>query len=257
LNIFVPLPIHIIFPDSITDETRSQALAILHEFATQLPRAAAPRRLALDIAIDEQFKDLVEPYLLSGLKKGIPSLFVDIKDLYGDDQKRQIVEDFVEHVRDTLSSCGSLNFEPLSLHTQQDPSPSDSSHNEPPTTYLWTLYFLAQHHSFLRRPARALTLLDLALLHTPTLPELYTCKARALKRAGDFLGASRCLDEARLLDGQDRFLNTKCAKYRLRAGLIQEANDILGLFTKACTVPRWLRTPADQMQIERCVKPWS
>jgi N-alpha-acetyltransferase 15/16, NatA auxiliary subunit len=215
-------------------------LAILHDFSTQIPRAATPRRLALDIATDEQFKDLVKPYLLSGLKKGIPSLFVDIKGLYDDDQKRQIVEDFVEHVRETLSSGGSLSPESLSLHTQQDPSTSNSSYDEPPTTYLWTLYFLAQHHSSLRRPARALTLLDLALEHTPTLPELYTCKARVLKRAGDYFGASRCLDEARLLDGQDRFLNTKSAKYRLRAGLIQEANDILGLFTKVCAACRWL-----------------
>jgi peptide alpha-N-acetyltransferase len=75
-------------------------------------------------------------------------------------------------------------------------------------------------------------MLDLALSHTPTLPELYTCKARVLKRTGDLLGAVRCLDEARLLDGQDRFLNTKCAKYRLRAGLVDEAGAILGLFTK-------------------------
>jgi len=34
------------------------------------------------------------------------------------------------------------------------------------------------------------------------------------------------------LDLQDRFLNTKCAKYRLRAGLSDEAQEIFGLFTK-------------------------
>lgn len=70
------------------------------------------------------------------------------------------------------------------------------------------------------------------MTHTPTLPELYTCKARVLKRAGDLFGAARSMESARLLDGQDRFLNTKCAKYRLRAGLIDEANEILGYFTK-------------------------
>jgi peptide alpha-N-acetyltransferase len=72
----------------------------------------------------------------------------------------------------------------------------------------------------------------LAFQHTPTLPELHTCKARILKHAGDLYGAAQCLETARLLDGQDRFLNTKCAKYRLRAGLVDEANEILGLFTK-------------------------
>jgi len=53
---------------------------------------------------------------------------------------------------------------------------------------------------------------------------------------GDIIGAAQCLDEARLLDGQDRFLNTKCAKYRLRAGLVEEANEILGFFTKVFTI---------------------
>lgn len=75
-------------------------------------------------------------------------------------------------------------------------------------------------------------MLDLAISHTPTLPELYTCKARVLKRAGDLIGASRSLEDARLLDGQDRFLNTKSAKYMLRANLVDDANQILGLFTK-------------------------
>lgn len=36
--------------DAITDESRSRALSILHDFATQLPRAGAPQRLALDVA---------------------------------------------------------------------------------------------------------------------------------------------------------------------------------------------------------------
>lgn len=156
---------------------------------------------------------------MSALAKGVPSLFADIKALYSDTQKQQIVEDVVEELRESLTSGNPIPT-----------SPPDSE--EPPTTYLWTLYFLAQHHSFLARPAQALSLLDIAIKHTPTLPEIHTCKARVLKRAGDLYGAARCLESARLLDGQDRFLNTKCAKYRIRAGLIDEANEILGLFTK-------------------------
>ena len=81
-----------------------------------------------------------------------------------------------------------------------------------------------------------MNLLDLAISHTPTLPELYTCKARVLKRSGDVYGAARSLNDARLLDLQDRFLNTKCAKYRLRAGLSDEAQEIFGLFTKVIVI---------------------
>lgn len=161
----------------------------------------------------------MKPYLLAALTKGVPSLFVDMKSLYSDSQKQQAIENIVEELRESLVFG---NPAPTALPDA----------DEPPTTYLWTLYFLAQHHSFLSRHARALSLLDIAIQHTPTLPEIHTCKARVLKRAGDLLGAARSLESARLLDGQDRFLNTKSAKYRLRAGLIDEANEILGLFTK-------------------------
>jgi tetratricopeptide (TPR) repeat protein len=212
-------PAHLQYaPHHTVDTTSTDALTILRDFSTQIPRAAAPKRLALTIATRDDFRELVKAYIMAGLKKGVPSLFADIKALYKDDSKREIVEQIVEAAREDFSPDSS--------------SPSSSSALVEPTTYLWTLYFLAQHHSYLSQPARALSILELALAHTPTLPELHTCKARTLKRAGDLFGAARCLDEARLLDGQDRFLNTKAAKYLLRAGMNDEASTIFGLFTK-------------------------
>lgn len=56
--------------------------------------------------------------------------------------------------------------------------------------------------------------------------------ARVLKRSGDLLGASATMTAAWRLDLQDRFLNTKNAKYLFRAGFIPEANAMLGLFTR-------------------------
>jgi hypothetical protein len=53
-----------------------------------------------------------------------------------------------------------------------------------------------------------------------------------LKHSGDALGAARAMDDARALDGQDRFLNSKSGKYWLRAGEPERAQAILGLFTK-------------------------
>jgi N-alpha-acetyltransferase 15/16, NatA auxiliary subunit len=165
---------------------------------------------------------LAKSYLVSALRKGIPSLFSEIKSLYADPQKQRVIEDLVEDFRSALA--------PDAVPT--DPPSEFSPTTECPTTYLWTLYFLAQHHSFLSRPLRAQEVLSMALEHTPTLPELHACQGRILKRAGDFIGAARSMDQARLLDGQDRFLNTKCAKYQLRAGMIEEANELLGLFVK-------------------------
>jgi len=177
----------------------------------------------------DDYKQFVKPYLLYGLKKGIPSLFADIKSLYHEAEKRRVIEELVEDFQKSLQNGGSLDVGyPLS------PSPTaiPTTQREAPTTYLWTLYFLAQHYSFLGQNNRSLALISDALEHTPTLPELHTFKGRVLKRLGDPVGAAHCLNAARLLDGQDRFLNTKCAKYKLRAGFIDEANEILGLFTK-------------------------
>ncbi|KAF7323856.1 hypothetical protein MKEN_00606900 [Mycena kentingensis (nom. inval.)] len=196
---------------SLDDTSPARALAVLEEFSTQLPRATAPRRLSLTISSGEQFASLAKPYILAGLEKGIPSLFSDIKSLYQDVAKQKAIEDVATEALET--------FKATSVAGE-------------PTSYLWTLYFLAQHHSYLGRHPEALAVLAQAIEHTPTLPELHMFKGRVLKRAGDLLGGARCLEEARLLDGQDRFLNTKCAKYRLRAGMIDDASTIFGMFTK-------------------------
>jgi hypothetical protein len=57
-------------------------------------------------------------------------------------------------------------------------------------------------------------------------------KARILKRGGDSLGALAAMTEATGLDGQDRFLNSKRAKYLLRSDFVEEAEVCVGLFTK-------------------------
>ncbi|KAF7761513.1 hypothetical protein Agabi119p4_9505 [Agaricus bisporus var. burnettii] len=187
----------------------AEALDILQSLSSQIPRAAAPKRLALTLAQGHAFEQLVKPYILLALQKGIPSLFSDLKSLYSltKPEKQQIIQQLLE----------------TELNSIPDIEPS---------TYLWTLYYLAQHHSYLGNHAKALDILDQAIQHTPTLPDLLMFKGRVLKRCGDYLSAARSINEARLLDGQDRFLNTKTGKYLLRAGMVNEANGILGMFTK-------------------------
>ncbi|KAI0371305.1 NMDA receptor-regulated protein 1a [Pilatotrama ljubarskyi] len=202
--------------DAITDETRGTALQTLRDFSQQFARAAAPQRIALSVAVGDEFKALIEPYLRSRLEKGVPSLFTDLKALYRDASKRDAIESVAHALLEAFK------------HAPDAPCPSHLD----PTTYIWTLYFLAQHHSHLGRHKRALELLDAALAHTPTLPELYLFRGRVLKRCGDPYGAARWVDQARLLDLQDRFLNARCGKYRLRAGLVEEAVEVFGLFTK-------------------------
>ncbi|TFL04261.1 NMDA receptor-regulated protein 1a [Pterulicium gracile] len=213
--------------ENLTDESRAQALATLKDFSEMHPKASTPTRLALTLATGDDFRSLAQPYILSGLTRGIPSLYADIKPLYVDKQKQSAVESIVA---DALAS-----FSPSQASSQASTS-SDSGPD--PTHYLWTLYFLAQHHSH-QDPQKALDIIEKAIEHTPSLPELYTLKAKTLKRAGDLVGGVAAIETARDLDGQDRFLNTKSWKYWLRAcglGVYQDgvdrAGEIAGLFTK-------------------------
>jgi tetratricopeptide (TPR) repeat protein len=187
----------------------TEALDILQSLSSQVPRASAPKRLALALAQGPTFEQLVKPYILLALQKGIPSLFSDLKSLYSlaKPEKQQIIQRLLE----------------AELNSIPDIEPS---------THLWTLFYLAQHHSYLGDHGKALEILDNAIQHTPTLPDLLMFKGRVLKRCGDYLGAARSINEARLLDGQDRFLNTKTGKYLLRAGMVNEASGMFGMFTK-------------------------
>lgn len=207
-------------PPSTPSHPDPDALALISSLTTEFPRARASKRLGLVLSEGDEFKSRAEEYIKGSLVKGIPSLFSDLKSLYTDNAKCTAIEEIVERLQVEFKDASS--------------SPKGS---EEPTTYLWTLYLLAQHHSALGRHPKALELLEEALAHTPTLPELHIFKGRVLKRAGDYWGAAACVNEARVLDGQDRFLNTKTGKYLLRAGCVKEAGDVFGLFTKVFNIP--------------------
>ena len=44
------------------------------------------------------------------------------------------------------------------------------------------------------------------------------------------------MDEARSLDTADRYVNSKCAKYQLRANEIAKAERTCGMFTRVCGI---------------------
>ena len=184
----------------------SEAFAYLQQ---TYPTSRAVKRLALVYIQGEAFKVQARAYIGAALQKGVPSIFIDIKSLYVDDEKRKSVEEVVEQLRTEWQA-----------------------HEQVPSSYLWAVYFLAQHYSFLRQSTRALAYIDSAIAHSPTMPELHMTRARILKRSGSLLWASQAMEDARILDGQDRFLNSKAAKYLLRIGEMDQARERVGLFTK-------------------------
>lgn len=50
----------------------------------------------------------VRSYLLNGFNRGVPSLFVDLRPLYSDEEKRVIVEEIVEGFREEIEKGGSI-----------------------------------------------------------------------------------------------------------------------------------------------------
>lgn len=186
------------------------------------PRAICPKRLPLNVAGGDLFRGLVDDFLRKGLRKGVPPLFVNIRSLYEDDEKVRIIGDLVVDYETNLKESGHFS------KSDRD----EQLASEPASALLWTYYYLAQHYDHLRDTTKALDYLNLAIEHTPTLIELFVCKGRIYKHAGDLVEAFKWVDEAQSLDTADRYINSKCAKYMLRANLVKDAEEICAKFTR-------------------------
>jgi len=171
------------------------------------PKSDAPRFIPLTFLEGELFTKRVEEYILTQLKRGVPATFTNVKPLYKDSKKVSIIEKIV---------------------TDFLPKSSEIS----PIVWVWTSYFLAQHYLTLGELEKAKEHIEAAVEHTPTLVELYIVKARVYKHFGDFTKAAEIMNEGRLIDLQDRFINSKTVKYYLRSNNVDEATKVVSLFTK-------------------------
>ncbi|XP_053679641.1 N-alpha-acetyltransferase 15, NatA auxiliary subunit [Anopheles nili] len=190
---------------------------------SEYPQSFCARRLPLDIANGDTFRALADEHLRRNLRKGVPPLFVNLRSLYRDKEKVKTIGKLVECYYQNLTSSGFFSAE--------DAANADLR-KEPASALLWTMYYLAQHYDYLRESEKALDFINAAIEHTPTLIELFVTKGRIYKHAGDVLEAVKWLDEAQSLDTADRYINSKCAKYMLRANQIEEAEDICAKFTR-------------------------
>ena len=183
---------------------------------------SCPKRLPLNIASGDIFKSLVDAYLRKNLRKGVPPLFVSVRSLYTDEAKVKVIQDLFVEYHDNLNKSGHFSLADKEANLPQEPA----------SALLWTLYFLAQHYDHMRNSEKALEYIDAAIEHTPTLIELFVTRGKVFKHAGDYINACACLDEAQSLDTADRYINSKCAKYMLRANKIKEAEEICAKFTR-------------------------
>uniref|UniRef100_A0A672TCW2 N(alpha)-acetyltransferase 15, NatA auxiliary subunit a n=1 Tax=Sinocyclocheilus grahami TaxID=75366 RepID=A0A672TCW2_SINGR len=179
------------------------------------PKGLVPRRLPLNFLTGEKFRECLDRYLRMNFSKGCPPVFTTLKSLCHQKDKVAIIEELV------------VGYE-KSLRTYDGKT-------EAPTTLLWVQYFLAQHFNHIGKQTLAFEYINTAIESTPTLIELFLIKAKIYKHAGNIREAARWMDEAQALDTADRFINSKCAKYLLKAGLIKEAEEMCSKFTREGT----------------------
>ncbi|KAH1240493.1 N-terminal acetyltransferase A complex auxiliary subunit NAA15 [Glycine max] len=180
--------------------------------------SSAVKRIPLDFLQGGQFREAADSYIRPLLTKGVPSLFSDLSSLYNHPGKADILEQLILELEHSIRMSGHY------------PGRTDK---EPPSTLMWTLFLLAQHYDRRGQYEIALSKIDEAIEHTPTVIDLYSVKSRILKHAGDLVAAAAAFaDEARCMDLADRYVNSECVKRMLQADQVALAEKTAVLFTK-------------------------
>ena len=203
--------------NSQSDTEKVSALNLLSE---KFPKSVAIQREALNYH-QELFEVKLCEYLSTRIRKGIPSIFNDIKSLLKDPNRSARV---INLIHETVSS---LKSNSKFLH---DSTPEGKV--EQPHCLMWAFFLYSQVLDFSKQHDRALEVVNEAINHTPTVPDFYLFKGRIYKHLGEVEKASDFVEEARQLDLADRYLNNKSARYLLRANKIQQAEEVMGLFSK-------------------------
>ncbi|KAF5726902.1 putative NMDA receptor-regulated protein [Tripterygium wilfordii] len=190
---------------------------LYNSLAQQYTWSAAVKRIPLDFLQGNKFREAADNYIRPLLTKGVPSLFSDLSPLYDQLGKADILEKLVLELEDSVRTTGRF---------------PGREEKEPPSTHMWTLFFLAQHYDKRGQYDIALSKIDGAMEHTPTVIDLYSAKSRILKHVGDLPAAAALADEARCMDLADRYINSECVKRMLQADKVALADKTAVLFTK-------------------------
>ncbi|CAB3402235.1 unnamed protein product [Caenorhabditis bovis] len=196
-------------------------LELFDDIAEKHKRALAPRRLALYIVEGKQLRNRLHAWMTPMLRKGAPSLFASLLPLYKFPDKVAVIESLINEYVKKMDDEGYNNV-----------SLDDNNEIEPPSTALWLYVLAAQHFDRIGNIQLALNYIERAIQHTPTLVENLMLKARIYKHAGEYEEAARLMDEAQSLDTADRYINSKCGKYMLRAKRLDDAEKMLVKFTR-------------------------
>jgi tetratricopeptide (TPR) repeat protein len=224
--------------DRSKKDDQEKLVELYEEYASKSERRDAARRIPLDFLEGDAFREHADKYLRRMFKKGIPSTFANIKQLYADPAKKETIIELVEgYSTEELQANGGAEQHVANGGVDK---PATTRKLSPETVVAnWNLsvnYFLAQHYDYYlsRDVTMAKTYVEKAVsINTSKTDYTYhMTRARIMKHQGDTDAASKAMNEAREMDVKDRYINTKCAKYQLRNNEHQPAVDTMGLFTR-------------------------
>lgn len=236
--------------DRAKEEDQQKLGEMYHSFATKSERIDAARRLPLDFKEGEAFRIHADKYLRRMLKKGVPSTFANLKQLYADPAKKETIQDLVEgYVQEEPQANGGAEVHEAGSAANGSVDGSHKDESKPTTNgdtgdaaklaNTWELgvnYFLAQHYNYhlSRDLSKAQKYIEKAMsLNSSKTDYTYNMThARILKHLGNTQKASTAMNEAREMDLKDRYINTKCAKYQLRNEQHSDAVSTMGMFTR-------------------------
>ncbi|KAL5056904.1 hypothetical protein RYX36_028508 [Vicia faba] len=127
----------------------------------QFKWSSAVKRIPLDFLQGDRFREAADSYIRPLLTKGVPSLFSDLSSLYNHPGKADILEQIILELENSIRITG------------QYPGRVEK---EPPSTFMWTLFLLAQHYDRRGQYEIALSKINEAIEHTPTVIDLYSAK---------------------------------------------------------------------------------
>ncbi|WEW60714.1 hypothetical protein PRK78_006201 [Emydomyces testavorans] len=196
--------------------------AVYDSWVEKYPRSDAPRRIPLEFLEGTDFRQALDTYLQRMLRKAVPSTFANIKSLYANTWKRDIVQELVE------------GYAAGDLGGQVNGSAEKQSNGDGSAFEVSVYYFLAQHYNYhlSRDLKKAMTYIDKAIELSPKSVDYYMTKARIWKHYGHLPKAAELMDTARSLDEKDRYINSKAAKYQLRNDENDKALNTMSKFTR-------------------------
>ena len=168
------------------------------------PSSTACRRIPLDFLTGDRFKESLSNFMTPYIERGIPSLFSELKPLYKDPVKIEVIGQQLDEMTQSLQG----------------------------KTLSWAYLCLSLHFCELQKHSEALQAIEKCIDIQPDLIEAYSTKSKILDAAGDVHGAALFADHARKMDLADRYLNCQASIALFKAQDAEKAEKISHLFTK-------------------------